>query len=133
MPTIHLEAEVSRESLLKAVDQLNSTELEQFVTDVLNLRARRGTDRLPSSESQLLARINDGLPNGLRARYTELIDHRRQEILTSEEHEELLRLTDEVELREADRVTALTELARSRGISLSALMQRLGIPAPSDG
>jgi hypothetical protein len=133
MPTIHLEAEVSRESLLKAVEQLNSTELEQFVTDVLNLRARRGTDWLPSSESQLLARINDGLPNGLRARYTELIDHRRQEILTSEEHEELLQLTDEVELREADRVTALTELARSRGISLSALMQRLGIPAPSDG
>ena len=41
MPTIHLEAEVSRESLLNAVDQLNSTELDQFVTDVLDLRARR--------------------------------------------------------------------------------------------
>jgi hypothetical protein len=133
MPTIHLEAEVSHESLLKAVDQLNSNELDQFVTDVLNLRARRGPDRLPSSESQLLARINDGLPDGLRARYTELIDRRGQELLTPEEHEELLRLTDEVERREVDRVTALTELAQSRGVPLSALMQLLGIPAPSDG
>jgi hypothetical protein len=133
MPTIHFEAEGSRESLLKAVDQLDSTELDKFVQEVLNLRARRTPDRLPSSESELLARINDGLPDGLRIRYAELISHREQEMLTSEEHDELLRLTEEVERLEVDRLSALAELAQTQGVSLPALMLRLGIPAPSDG
>src|SRR5262249_34240415 len=132
MPTIHLEAEVSRESLLKAVDQLNSTDLDQFVKEILNLRAKRGSDRLSSSDSELLARINDGLPDDLRNRYGILISHREQEILTSDELEELLRLTEEVERREVDRLTALAELAQSQGLPLSELMLRLGIPAPSD-
>jgi hypothetical protein len=134
MPMIHFEAEGSRESLLKAVDQLNSTELDEFVQEVLNLRARRRPpDRLPSSESKLLARINDGLSDGLRIRYAELISHREQEILTSEEHDELLRLTEEVERREVDRLSALAELAQSKGVPLPALMLSLGIPSPSDG
>jgi hypothetical protein len=133
MPTIHLEAEVTRESLLKAVDQLNATELDQFVKDVLNLRARRRPDRLTSSESELLSKINDGLPDAMRARYTELIARRQQEQLTSEEHEELIVLTDSVEHREVERLAALAELAGSQGVTLSVLMERLGIPAPSDG
>jgi hypothetical protein len=133
MPTIHLEAEVTRESLLKAVDQLNATELDQFVKDVLNLRARRRPDRLTSSESELLSKINDGLPDAMRARYTELIARRQQEQLTPEEHEELIVLTDSVEHREVERLAALAELAGSQGVTLSVLMERLGIPAPSDG
>jgi hypothetical protein len=93
----------------------------------------RGPERRPSSESELLATINDGLPNGLLNRYAELISHREQEILTSEEHDELLRLTDEVERREVDRLSALAELAQSQGVPLPALMLRLGISAPSNG
>jgi hypothetical protein len=41
MPTIHVAAEVSREELLKAVEQLSPQELEQFIAQVLSLRARR--------------------------------------------------------------------------------------------
>ena len=36
MPTIHLEAEVSRQSLLKAIEQL--TKLDQLVIEVLSLQ-----------------------------------------------------------------------------------------------
>ena len=92
-----------------------------------------GTDRLPCAESDLLSKINDALPEGLRARYAELISHREQEILTADEYNELLQLTEEVERREVDRLSALAELAQSQGVPLSALMLRLGIPAPSDG
>ena len=41
MPTVTVEAEISRDELLKAVDQLSPPELSQFVSQVLALRARR--------------------------------------------------------------------------------------------
>jgi len=46
MPTIHLQAEVSRDALLEAVGQLSPPELDQFVAELLELRARRGAARL---------------------------------------------------------------------------------------
>jgi hypothetical protein len=133
MPTIHLQAEVSRDALLGAVEQLSGAELDQFVAQVLQIRSRRGPARLGAAESELLARINQGFPEGLRERYAELIDRRRDESLTPEEHRELLRLTAEAERIEGDRLAALAELARLRGVPLRALMDDLGIPAPSDG
>jgi hypothetical protein len=132
MPTIHLEAEVSRESLLKAIEQLNPQELDQLVIEVQNLRDRRGTARLTAAESNLMNRINQGLPEDLRSRYNELIVRRRNEVLTSEELDELLRLTAPVEQLEGSRLEALAELARLRGVALVALMAELGIPAHID-
>jgi Concanavalin A-like lectin/glucanases superfamily len=41
MPTIHLELEVSRESLLKAIEDLGPTELDELVSELLALQARR--------------------------------------------------------------------------------------------
>lgn len=133
MPTIHLEAEVSRESLLKAVEQLSPIELDQFVAEVLNLRAHRVAGCLTASESELLTLINEGLPEPLRQRYRELLARREEETLTTDELIELLRLSDEVERLEGDRLSALVQLAKERSVSLSALMQDLGIPSRSDG
>jgi hypothetical protein len=133
MPTIQLQAEVSRDALLQAVGQLSPPELDQFVAEVMKLRSRRGPARLGAMESELLARINQGFPDGLRDRYDELIARRRGESLTPEEHQELLRLTAEAERIEGERLSALAELARVRGIPLRALMVELGIPTPSDG
>lgn len=52
--------------------------------------------------------------------------------LDAAEHAELLRITDEIELLQAERVRALVELARLRGKKLGALMKDLGIEGPSD-
>jgi hypothetical protein len=81
----------------------------------------------------LLLRINAGLPDDLRRRFDELAAKRQDETLTPDEHAGLLRLTEDVERRQADRVAALTELARLRGVSLAAVMAQLGIRAPADG
>jgi hypothetical protein len=133
MPTIHLQAEVSREALLKAVEQLSPPELDQFVTEVLSLRSTQAPGRLTPVESELLVRIGRGLPEELQERYRELIARRQAETLLPEEHQELLRLTNDVEQLVADRVEALAELARVRGIPLFALLNDLGISTPSDG
>ncbi len=130
MPTVHVEAEISREELLKAVEQLSPPELSQFVSQVLALRARREAPSLSALETQSLLCINQGLPDGLRRRYDELIAKRQAETLSQEELEELLRLTGVVEDLQARRMDALAALARSRGVSLRALMAELGIPEP---
>ena len=68
MSTIHVEALVNREELLKAIAQLDLAAFEQFVSDILTLRAQRTTTRLPAGEAALLQRISQGLPDDLRAR-----------------------------------------------------------------
>lgn len=132
MPTIQLQAQLSAEDLLRAVGQLEAGELERFVTEVLSLRAQRWAPALSATETELLQQINQGLPESLMVRYQELIVKRQTETLSSEEHAELLRLTDEVELGEAKRAQALIELARLRQVPLARLLNDLQIPPPSD-
>ena len=69
MPTIQVEAHLSRRDLLRAAEQLDPTELQQFVTDVIGLRARRCTAPLSVAESELLLIVNRGLPEDLQKRY----------------------------------------------------------------
>ncbi len=133
MPTIHPEAGVSRESLLKAIEQLSPQDLDQLAVEVQNLKNRRGRSRLTAAESYLMGRINVGLPASFRDRFDQLVVRRRDEVLTAEEFDELLRLTAQLEEIEASRVESLTELARLRGVALAALMAELGIPANGHG
>lgn len=129
MPTIHLEAQVSPEDLLRAADQLGPAELERFASQILTLLAHRRAPSLSPDETRLLQAINEGVPTALRDRYGALIARRREGTLTPEEYAELLRLTDEVEALDVQRVEHLDQLARLRGVSLKAVMDSLGIRA----
>jgi integrase len=131
MPTIQVEAHLSPRDLLKATEQLDAVEFQQFVADVLGLRARRQAPRLSAIESELLLIVNRGLPEPIHARYRGLIAKRRQQTLATEEHDELLRLTDQMEQLEADRLAALSTLAQVRQTTLAALMADLGLRAPA--
>ncbi len=133
MPTIQVQAELSPDDLFHAVEQLGPPELERFVQQVLALKARRQAPSLNRAETELLGQINRGLPANLRERYAELIGKRQAQTLSTEEHDELLRLTDQVETLESQRALALVELAQLRHQPLAALLQDLGIPAPADG
>ncbi len=82
-------------------------------------------------QSELLLKINAGVPSDIQARYNEMIAKRQLETLTSDEYNELLRLTQQVEKIETRRVEYLAELARQRGTSMTALMQNLGIRPPT--
>jgi len=122
---------ISSEDLLKALQKLETPELDRIVSRLIALRAERTAPHLPQRETELLLKINQGLPDPLARRYQELIARRRADALAPEEREELLRLTDQAEGLEAERLTHLAELARLRHTSLPALMEELGIhPAP---
>jgi hypothetical protein len=127
MPIVQVEARLSTDELLKAVGQLSKSELEQFAFQIIALRAQRQAPSLPQTESELLLKINQGVPPEVQKRYDELIAKRRAKSLTPEEYDELLHLTEQTENLEARRMEYLAELARLRHTSLAKLMENLGI------
>jgi hypothetical protein len=129
MPVIQVEA--SQDQLLRAVEQLKPDELDRFVAQVVALRAARVAPSLPHDEAELLQRIGAGLPPAIQQRFDDLVERRRQEVLTSVEHAELLALTDQVEQHDAQRAAALAQLAALRGTSVGNLLHSLGIQPPS--
>lgn len=130
MSTIPIVAQVSPDKLLEAIEKMDQAELEQFVSQVIALQARRRAPGLSQDESDLLIKINQGLPADVQTRLNELIVKRQVKTLTPDEHDELLHLIAQSEQAEAARVEALAQLARLRGVSLTTLMHDLGVTAP---
>ena len=123
MTTLHVEAQVSCDDLLKAIGQLNPPDFERFVMDVIHLQATKKARNLSKSESELLIKINQQIPVATNQRYAELISKRRAETLTSDEYAELVALGERVEQLETQRIEALAELARLRKTTLTAVMK----------
>lgn len=113
--------------LVKAAEQLPQIDLENLTAQVLTLKARRAAPELSKNEAELLRNINRGMPDELQNRYRKLIAGRRSETLTESEHAELLHLTNQVEKYDTERLKYLTELARIQKISLTELLDELGI------
>jgi hypothetical protein len=124
--------ELSTEQIISAVSHLSQTELEHVFDRILALQAERRASPLSATESALLLRINQALPSDLGDRIAALSAKREDESINNAEYEELTRYSDRVEELHAERMGALCELARLRGISLPALMDQLGIKFPEN-
>lgn len=133
MPTIQIEADLSPEQLLNAARQLPRQEFDRFVNQVLRLRAERIAPSLSATDSELLMRINQGLPPNMQERLNELIKKRRAATITAKELRELKKLADQVEKLDAERLKWLTALAALRNVPLRKLIKQLGLkPVPQD-
>lgn len=127
MSKIKVEIQLSSDELLNAIKQLNKTELEQLLSQILALIAQKKAFSLPQNEADLLLKINQSIPSDIQNFYDELILKRDAENLTNDEHRELLKLTEQIEKLQAQRIESLADLARVRGITLTTLMENLGI------
>ena len=123
-------SQLSPEQIISAASHLSLPELKLVFNSLLALQAERNAPRLSAAESTLLVCINQGFPEELRDRIATLRGKREDEVITDTEYEELTRLTDRAEELHAARMAALVELAQLRGISLSVLMDQLGICFP---
>ncbi len=130
MVTIPIEAEVSAEQLLRAVEQLPSREFAAFVAQLLALRAQRDAPHVSQQETVLLVQINEGPSVDARQRFDELVVKRQSENITSEELTELTGITDQIEQQDAQRVAAIAALAQLRRTTLTDLMDSLGLLPP---
>jgi hypothetical protein len=118
---------MSIDELIKAANQLNETDLNQLLHQIVVLRARRKTPILPEEEAQLLLKINQGIPSDLRASYQFLREKREAETLDDQEYHSLIQLSNQIEQIGAQRLEALAKLAQLRQVSLLDLMETLGI------
>ena len=129
--TLHLPPELERS--LREEARHAGVDAETFVLEAVQsrLQQRQPHPVLPRAEAELLEKINEGFPEDFWARYRYLIARREQEALTPEEQAELIALSDRVEARNVQRLGYLVELARLRGVSVTNLMDQLGIgPVP---
>lgn len=127
MPKIKLEAQLSTEDLLQVLEQLNNSEIEEFMQNLVAFRAKKITTNLSAKEGELLLNINQVFNPDIQQRYQLLIKKRQQEELTNNEYEELLSLTELVEKHQSQRLQYLVELANLRGCSLEKVMTDLEI------
>lgn len=120
-------SQLSPEQIISAAAHLSRPDLKLVCDSLLALQADRNAPRLSAAESAFLLRINQGLPDALRARLTLLRGKREDGVITDTEYEELTRLTDQAEELHAERMAALVALAQLRGLTLSVLLEQLGI------
>ena len=122
---------MSVDELVKAANQLNESDLNRFLQQVVTLRTQRKASVLSVEEAQLLAKINQAIPATLQEQYQRLRTKREEESLTSQEHSQLIELNKQIEQLSAERLEALATLAQLRQVSLSELMSQLGLAPAS--
>jgi hypothetical protein len=88
---------MSIDELIKAANQLNETDLNQLLHQIVVLRARRKTIILPEEEAQLLLKINQGIPSDIRTSYQILREKREAETLDDKEYDSLIQLSNQIE------------------------------------
>ncbi|MEJ7710032.1 MAG: hypothetical protein WKF84_09265 [Pyrinomonadaceae bacterium] len=132
MPTIQIEADfIIRATSETPRGEMPRRELHYFIEQMLSLRAQHGRSASCCWNPNLLLKTNQPVPAEMQRRYDELIARPDERTLTPNEHQKLLRLTDQVETLEAERLGRLIELAKLRQVSLDEVMRQLGLePLP---
>ncbi|MEZ4710792.1 MAG: hypothetical protein R3A44_26580 [Caldilineaceae bacterium] len=124
MSMIQLTSAVSVNELVDGLERLSTPDLEEIVSKVLALQAKRRASSLPKSETELLQKINQGIPINVQTRFDELNKKRSEETLTDAEHRELLVLIEEIEQADVQRINYLSQLAQLRNVSVRELIKQ---------
>ena len=129
MPKVQVvsQVELDFDEVLKGVERLETKELEQFLTQVMAIRAQRRAPSLPQEEAELLQKINQGVPPKVRSRYDELHEKLLDETLTPDEQQEFIGISDQIEFADAERLKHLVLLAQLRNVTVDTLMDQLGL------
>lgn len=132
MPLISIKPsiQIDLEAIVDGLTELDTSELEAFADEVNTLLAQRKAPSLSKEETQLIARINQGIPLEVVERFQQLRDKQSGSSLNSREKEELADLVDKMESQEAKRLEDMITLAGIWKVSVDELRIRLGIQAP---
>ena len=119
--------------LMQGAAQMPITELERFVQQLNALIVQRKTTDTNYRQRFLLGKINETiLSKDKTERYQFLIYKHEFSMLSDAEYQELMQLTEEEETIRVQRLTYLVELAQLKGLSLSQLMENLGLNRPAN-
>lgn len=127
MATVEIKTKVTFQDLLSGVEQLSKKDLEQFLENVLKIRAKKNTSVLSKKETELLKKINVSIPEETRKRFEVLKEKRELGTLTESENQEAVKIIDLMEIQQVERLTALLELSKLKNIPFRELGLKLGI------
>jgi hypothetical protein len=128
MEKIQMQVENTIPSLLGGFSEMPLKELEHFIKELNALAIRKRVLDKGNQDKILLRKINETvLTEPLMERYIGLQDKMEVENLSDTEYQELLNLVDKEEKMRNKRFQYLLELSQLRGVSLTELMNNLGL------
>ena len=133
MTVLQLETQVSSEQLLRALESMPLSELRRFAAQVDAILKNRQAPRISQVESELLIEINRGLPPDMRSRLDELLGDQETGSLTDSQYDELLYLTNQLEIYDARRIQLIGELARLRNRPVDAIITEYQLSPAAHG
>jgi|GEM_PF-1835280 len=115
------------EVLVEGVAKLNSLQLK-ILFDKVNNRIVEKKDLTPQQqEAYLLKQIKEKIPASLIQRYKKLYLKSQNGTINNNEHLEILQITNFIELRSAERIPLLEELAELKKMPLLDLIKQLNL------
>jgi hypothetical protein len=132
MAKIQIQADSTVQSLLGGAADMPLKELEYFISELNALAIRKRFADKEKRDKFLLRKINQTiLPEQTLERYVFLQEKMEVENISDAEHKELLTLVAQEEKIRNKRFQYLLELAQLRHITLSELMNSLGLNVPN--
>jgi hypothetical protein len=118
------------EGFVKSAEKLRLSQLDDLICRLRDMKQQRLINRLPADEAELIEKLNNWLPADTQEQLSALIAKRDANTLNPKEQTDLTALLEKAKEEHNKRVEVLTELASLRGISLTALMNDLGVRFP---
>lgn len=128
MEKIQMQSENTIPNLLIGFSEMPLKELNYFIRELNALAIRKRFLDIGKRDKLLLRKINETvLPEAIMERYLYLQDKMEVDNLSDAEYQELLNLVTQEEKIRNKRFQYLLELSQLRGISLTELMNNLGL------
>lgn len=123
--------QISVDEIIKGVSQLETSEIEKFLEEVSNLLTQRKRQEFAERETELLEKVKHPYPSELKARYNFLTDRMKADEISTNEHQELIEISNRFEEMDAQRLQWLLELSKIRNQPLEQLLKELNLPTSS--
>lgn len=114
-------------NLLQDIAQLDTSSIEQLKADMEAILAKRKQIVKQKKEQQLVQKIHQYTASDTYKRYQVLLEKSRLETITTEDYQELMTLTAQIENNNTERLEHLMTLAKIRKKTLREVMQELGL------
>lgn len=128
MPTLYKQKiHVAVEELVQLVNQLETSDLQHLITQSMEVLAKRVNRTTQKEEGTLVQQALLNFTDKEQQRYDLLMKLLNDEVISFAQKQELDALVEKSEQLNLQRMTALAQLSKIRGVSIVELMKELNI------
>ncbi len=124
-----------KSDIINAIQRIDNKEilngLRKHVYQIENGNNGHAPANYSEEEQTLIEQAQEGLPSDKWQRFLELESKQIQQTITKTEMEELMQLSDMLEVKDAERIEAMMKLADMWSISLGEVKTKLNIQTPT--